>query len=326
LPHALLFEGRAGIGKFLAAKWFAMGCLCAQGPGVPCGLCGPCRRVGSGGERSNHPDLFVIDPILEGEERIRVRRIAERDHEPGESPEPSLEAFLSLRPVEGRYRLVLVRESQRMILHAQNALLKTLEEPRPGTVIVLETHRPAGLLATIKSRCIRIRFQPLAHAACEEVLRTSGLDAQEAGALARLGEGSPGRALDLARSSAPAILARLAEVALGRSAPSAAAAELWELDGEFSGKSESAMERERCRVVLDLAQALVRDAWRASAGVTSAELAHGDTAIALAGRVHAAELHRRGLALAEARADVDHNLAAGALIERGLAVLAFGPA
>ena len=65
LPHALCFEGPEGIGKFRAALWFAAGLLCSEGPGEPCGACGPCKRVSSGGAGGNHPDLLVIDPIEE---------------------------------------------------------------------------------------------------------------------------------------------------------------------------------------------------------------------------------------------------------------------
>ena len=94
-----------------AALWFAAGLLCAQGPGRPCGVCGPCKRVSSGGNLGNHPDLLVIDPIEDGEERIRVARIAQRSD--GDADDRSLEAFLDLRALEGGYRPVIVRESHR---------------------------------------------------------------------------------------------------------------------------------------------------------------------------------------------------------------------
>jgi DNA polymerase III subunit delta' len=324
LPHALLFEGRAGIGKFTAARWFALGCLCARGPGVPCLACGPCRRVTSGGGGSNHADLFVIDPLAEGEERIRIGRIAERSSEGEESAGQSLESFLGLRALEGGMRVVLVRECQRMNVPAQNALLKTLEEPRPGTLMVLETHRPASLLATIKSRCIRIRFEALSRAQCEQVLAARGLEAHEAGELARLAEGSPGLALAMAQNGSRAIRARLVAAALGEASPLDVAEELWEVEGEFAGKTSGAEDRERGRVVLDLAQALVRDAWRARAGVPAADLANGDVAVALARRADERELARRGEFLAQARVDVDQNLAPGPLLERALLVLADG--
>jgi len=325
LPHALLFEGAAGIGKFEAAKWLAMGCLCARGPGEPCGTCGPCRRVLSGGEGANHPDLFVVDPLAEGEERIRIGRIAERSG-PGEgaSGGQSLEAFLGLRPLEGTWRVVLLRECQRMNVPAQNALLKTLEEPRPGTLMVLETHRPSALLPTIKSRCIRIRFSAPSRADCEAVLAEAGLAAAEAQRLARLAEGSPGQALVLARTEAPAALDILGRVGLGRLSPLDAAAELFELEGEFPGKTQGAQDRERCRALLDLALALVRDAWRAAAGVPHERLALGETAAALAAHLGAEALERRGVRLAAARVDVEQNLSPAPLLERALLDLAEG--
>ena len=63
LAHALLFEGQEGVGKFVAMRWFAAGLMCQGGPGAPCGRCGPCKRLSSGGESSNHPDLLVLDPV-----------------------------------------------------------------------------------------------------------------------------------------------------------------------------------------------------------------------------------------------------------------------
>lgn len=325
LPHALLFEGRAGIGKFQAAKWLAMGCLCARGPGEPCAECGPCRRVASGGASGNHPDLFVIDPLEEGEERIRIGRIAERGGSgEGQADEQSLEAFLGLRPLEGAWRVVLVRECQRMNVHAQNALLKTLEEPRPGTLVVLETNRSSAMLPTIKSRCIRIRFGSPTRAQCEAVLAAAGLDPAEASTLSRLAEGSPGRALAMAQNGSRAALEILGAVALGRQSPQDAGPELWELEGEFTGKTESARDRERCRALLELAQALVRDAWRARCGVDRATLANGELAGLLAARLDERELMRLGERLAAARVDVEQNLSPGPLLERALFGLAEG--
>ncbi|MFT5690206.1 MAG: DNA polymerase III gamma/tau subunit, partial [Planctomycetota bacterium] len=71
LPHALLFEGPEGTGKFTAMHWFATGLLCEGGPAAPCGECGPCKRVRTG----NHPDLYIVDPIKDEEETLRVTRI-----------------------------------------------------------------------------------------------------------------------------------------------------------------------------------------------------------------------------------------------------------
>jgi DNA polymerase-3 subunit delta' len=322
LPHALVFEGPEGIGKFLAARWFAMGCVCVRGPAAPCGSCGPCRRVASGGERGNHPDVFLIDPVLEGQERILVGRIAQREHE----GEQSLEAFLDLRPLEAELRPVLVREAHRMNVQAQNALLKTLEEPRAGTVIVLETHRPSALLPTILSRCVRIRFDPLDAEECAAVLAAHGLASADARELARLAAGSPGRALAMARDGTREIRALLVAVASGARDPLAASGELWELEGELPGKTQTARERERARTVLDLAQALVSDALRLAAGRPADALAHGDVAGTRAARAGERDLAGRAVALLQVRADIERNLAPAALVERALLVLAQGAA
>ena len=160
LPHALLFEGPDGTGKFLAARWLAQGLLCAGGPGDPCGACGPCRRLLSGGEQGNHPDCALIDPVQEETESISIDRIAERTGR-GEKRE-SAEAFLRLRPAEGGWRVLVIRDADRMLPPAQNALLKTLEEPSPGTLLVLVTARPAALLDTVRSRASRL-FLSLIH-------------------------------------------------------------------------------------------------------------------------------------------------------------------
>jgi DNA polymerase-3 subunit delta' len=325
LPHALLFEGRAGIGKFGAAQWLALGLLCARGPGEPCGACGPCRRVQSGGERGNHADLFLVDPLLEGEERIRVGRIAERsEREEGES-EPSLAAFLALKPLEGARRVVLVREVHRMNAQAQNAFLKTLEEPRPGTLMVLETHRPAALLSTLKSRCIRLRFAPLGSDDCARVLLAAGLEEDVARELARMADGSPGVALAMAVNGTRELHAALVALARGERDAPAVAADVWALEAEFAGKSDNAQARERVRVALDLAQLLARDALRHASGVPADALAFADGASVLARRLGGAQLVRLGLELARARADVERNLTPAAVLERALLALGYGP-
>ena len=279
LPHALAFEGDEGIGKFLAARWFASGLMCAEGPGPPCGECGPCKRVASGG----HADLFVIDPEAEGEERIRLARIANRGEESAtsakrESGGGSLEAFLDLRALESAWRVVLIRESHRMNDAAQNALLKTLEEPRPGNVIVLETHRPSKLLATIRSRCVRIRFDPLSPDDCARVLHEAGLDVAAADELARWTGGSPGAALTWHVRGIASMRDLLIRCLTGEAPPLLASAGLWEIEGEFTGAKPTAQARDRARRVLDLALALARDGGRLEAGVPADQLAHGDVA------------------------------------------------
>ncbi|MBM3978422.1 MAG: AAA family ATPase, partial [Planctomycetes bacterium] len=151
LAHFLLLRGPDGCGKWLAARWLAAGLLCARGPGEPCGACGPCRRVAAG----SHADLLELDPLRAEVERIPVAWVSGGE----DAPREFIESFLALKSAEGGWRIVLLREAARMAHgqnHAQNALLKTLEEPAPGTLLVLETARPDRLLPTILSRALVI--------------------------------------------------------------------------------------------------------------------------------------------------------------------------
>lgn len=318
LPHALSFEGQGGIGKFTAARWFALGLLCEQGPGEPCRSCGGCKRVLSGGERGNHPDLFLIDPVAEELETIRVGRVARRS-DGGDEGDDCIEAFLALRAVEASIRPVLVREAHRMNAAAQNALLKTLEEPRPGTLLLLETHRPELLLPTIRSRCVRVRLEPLGLEDAVAVLAEHGVTGEEATRLARATSGSPGRALEGRRRGLDDVRAQLAGVIAGARGPLEAAAAIWELDGEFSGGTPTAQARDRARFVLDLALELVRDLVRRSVGMDAEAIAHADALPA--GELDEARLLRATEALLACRADVDRNLVPEAVVERGFLAL-----
>ncbi|MCZ6596967.1 MAG: DNA polymerase III subunit delta' [Planctomycetota bacterium] len=310
LPHALLFEGPGGIGKFLAAKELALGLLCARGPGEPCRACGPCKRVLSGDWYGNHPDLYVIDPIEEAEETIKITRIALR-----EGGEDCTEAFLALRAMEGGWRIVIVREAQRMNEAAQNALLKTLEEPTSDTLLVLVTHRSGRLLPTIKSRCVRVRFERLEAAETLRILTREGLVGEDAAQLSRWTRGSPGDALDLARRAGVPLRALLAAVLQGEKDALEAAREASELEGKFVGRTPAARERDRARTLVDLLLAMSGDLVRRAAGAPAEELAHGDLRAA-------APRAERIEALLEMRSDLDLNMNPRVVIERSLLVMA----
>jgi len=207
---------------------------------------------------------------------------------------------------------------------AQNALLKTLEEPRPGTVLVLETHRRSQLLPTLRSRCVRIRFERLGLAECGHVLVEAGLAPEAAHELARSADGAPGLALTQERQGLLELRRALGDAASGARDALDVAREVWELPGEFTGSTPTAKERERTRVTIDLALALLRDALRLRAGVDAADLAHGEHAARVAGGLAARELERRAAALCTARADVERNLAPASVLERALLTLARG--
>ncbi len=143
LPHALLLTGPQGLGKRQFAILFAQSLLCRanNADATPCGQCRYCQlfRVGS------HPDISLISP-LEGKKAIAVDQIR------------GLGQFMALKSQYAGYKLVLINPAEAMNINASNSLLKTLEEPSAETVLLLITHQPAQLPATIRSRCQEIRF------------------------------------------------------------------------------------------------------------------------------------------------------------------------
>ena len=167
LHHAYLLGGPEGVGKGTAARLLAQAANC-EGPGArvdglpedACGECAPCRKIA----RGTHPDVFLLQ-----EERVMAK--AGR-WEPKGGRTPSREIVvdqvrdlvdhrLSMRRFEGRRRVVVIDPADAMNVQAQNALLKTLEEPPEGTTLVLVSSSPDALLPTIKSRCLRVAFAPL---------------------------------------------------------------------------------------------------------------------------------------------------------------------
>ncbi len=192
VPHAILVAGPASVGKTTLARDLAAALLCTAGAAepVPCGRCGACLRVASG----NHPDLHVLRPAGPGGQvRIGGRDAAE----PGVR---DLVVGLALSAAEGGARVAIVESAHRMNDDAQNALLRTLEEPPPGVVIVLCADDEDRLLPTIRSRCVRIRLGPVSSRSIEGLLGELSLaDPPAAARLARLAEGRPGVAIALAR-------------------------------------------------------------------------------------------------------------------------------
>ncbi len=205
LPHAWLLSGPRGIGKATLAHRFARFLLS-----------GGVARLGSGpslfGDESAAPSLFV-EP-----EHPVFRRMLAGGHadfrvvERGVNPETGkvrseividdvreLGGFLRLTPAEGGYRVVIIDSADELNRNAANAVLKILEEPPPKAVLLLVSHAPARLLATIRSRCRKLALAPLGEPALRAVIgaRQPALSPSETDGIVRLADGSPGRALEL---------------------------------------------------------------------------------------------------------------------------------
>ena len=184
-PHALLLVGPARVGKTTLALDLAAGLLClAEDPRQrPCRECAACRKV----EHGNHPDLHRFAPDGVGQQ-IRVGQVH------------ALTAELALLPLEGRFRVAIIEAAHRLNLDAQNAILKTLEEPPAAVVLVLAADESASLLPTVISRCARLRLGPVAPEIVARMLDEAGAaDRSQGTTLARLSGGRPGVALELAR-------------------------------------------------------------------------------------------------------------------------------
>jgi len=180
VAHAWLLLGAGGSGKKAAAKAMASALNCTVSPGVGCGTCSVCARI----LRQRFPDVHHISP--EGS-IIAVDVIRE-----------SVIPEASRSPFEGRRKVFIIEEADLMNDSAQNAILKTLEEPQPDTVFILISSNEEDVLPTIHSRSRIVRLDPVPEARIVELLEDDGAPAETAVLAARLSGGDFDRACQLA--------------------------------------------------------------------------------------------------------------------------------
>ncbi len=211
LAHAYLLVGPPHVGKMTLAVNIAQAVNCPQREGgAPCGECSQCQRIA----RGVHPDVQVIG-VGRGEEDGPARRDIRIDQV------REIEGFLNLSAYEGAGKVVIIDGAELMNAAAANALLKTLEEPPAGTVLLLLTANEDALLSTIRSRCRALYLKPLARAELERRLVSDYAAAPELAArLARLSRGCLGQAVNALRDGEmleqrDAELERLQEVCSG---------------------------------------------------------------------------------------------------------------
>ena len=195
LATTYLFVGPEGVGKRTFALKLAQSLLCtASEPTAlaPCGQCESCRLFAAG----NHPDFQLVERER-GVRSLKVEQfIGDRDHRNQEG----LCHDISLRPILSRRRVAIIDDADWFTPESANSLLKTLEEPPPGAVIILVGTSRSRQLPTILSRSQVIRFQPLSEETVRDLALANGLAADEAAAtrLAQRSGGSMTRARDLA--------------------------------------------------------------------------------------------------------------------------------
>ena len=213
MGHALMFTGPHGVGRRTTAIALAGALLCENPQTLPnngrlgelddgfgltdaCGQCNDCKTLDAG----THPDFEVIYKELAAfhpEQKVRDRKMQNLGID-------VIKHFLLdkayLAPSRGRGKLFVVREAELMSVAAQNALLKTLEEPPPGVTIILICRRSELMLPTTISRCHAVRFGPLPLDFVVDSLVREDVAAGEALFWASFTEGSAGRSLSLGRS------------------------------------------------------------------------------------------------------------------------------
>ena len=139
VSHAYILNGERGSGKKMLANLFAMTLLCETGDNEPCGKCHSCKQAESG----NHPDIIRV--THEKPNSISVDDIRTQ-----------VNNTVDIKPYQGPYKVYIIPQADMMTPQAQNALLKTIEEPPKYAVIILLTSNIGGLLPTIQSRCVRL--------------------------------------------------------------------------------------------------------------------------------------------------------------------------
>ena len=176
--HSYMFIGEEGIGKNLFAKEFAKMILCSS-VNKPCEACKACTQFNG----QNHPDFMQIEP--EDGKTIKIEQVR------------YMQEKIAEKPVTSRKKVYLISQCECMTREAANSLLKTLEEPPEYAIIILTTSNESKILTTIKSRCMKLYFQPIKEELILQYLKENGLDTNITENMLKQCEGSIGKALKI---------------------------------------------------------------------------------------------------------------------------------
>lgn len=184
ISHAYILSGEPGTGRNALADNFALTLLCESHTAAPCLTCHSCKQALSG----NHPDIIHIThekPATIGVDDIREQ----------------INDTISIRPYSSQYKIYIMDEAEKMTIQAQNALLKTIEEPPSYAVILLITANPEAFLPTILSRCVQLKLRPLDDATIRDYLVTNlSVPETKAEIYAAFARGNIGKAMRIAQS------------------------------------------------------------------------------------------------------------------------------
>jgi len=183
VSHAYIFSGKKGSGRKTMANAFAKAMQCEAGCGKACGKCASCRSFDS----KNNPDVYYVYPTKT--KALSVDDVREQIIE-----------RVKTKQYRCRYKIFIVDNAETMTQQAQNALLKTLEEPPEYVVIMLIAENMKSILPTVLSRCVELKFMPLKNDDVKEYLsEKQGLSQTDAAFFAEYSMGSIGRAVQLSQ-------------------------------------------------------------------------------------------------------------------------------
>ncbi|MFL5405971.1 MAG: DNA polymerase III subunit delta' [Myxococcales bacterium] len=296
--HAYLFAGPKGVGKELLARLFAQAANCDEPePRRPCGTCAACSAI----RRGSHPDVTWVMPQSEAVARGLVSK-ADLDGVPSREIRVdevrALSRRLALAPAVGRRKVAIVTPAEALNERAQNTLLKTLEEPASATTFVLVSSEPDSLLATVRSRCLRVQLTPLPTSTIEARLVERGVPSEEAKKRAARSGGSLGRALELEGAE----LDRREKLVRALEGAASAPDERPALD-----LAEAHAEREAAREMAGIAQEWTRDLLVLQAGGTIEALELSDVAEKVAAESSPVKLLEQAAACADALEAIEQN-------------------
>ena len=184
VSHAYIFSGEKGTGKLTLANAFAMALQCTGEGEKPCGTCHSCHQAASG----NHPDIIHIThekPNSIGVDDVRDQLVGD----------------VQIRPYNGKYKIYIMPDAEKMTVQAQNAILKTIEEPPAYVVILLLTTNQELFLPTILSRCVQMNLKPLRDGDIKTYLvQKEKISEDKAEVYAAFARGNLGKAVHLAES------------------------------------------------------------------------------------------------------------------------------
>ncbi len=181
INHAFIFSGQEGMGKLLLAKTFAKTLQCEEQKSSPCNNCISCKTF----ESNNHPDIIYVNNT--NTKSIGVDDVREQ-----------ISKQTEIKPYKYTYKIFIVEEAEKLTVAAQNALLKTIEEPPAYGIFMLLTQNANSFLPTVISRCVRYNLRPLSFYQVSQYLtETRGLEPAKADLLAGFAQGNIGRALGL---------------------------------------------------------------------------------------------------------------------------------